>query len=291
MPKIALNDIQVAWAPKALHRALAESSAAFGWTASSDEVAELQRARLDATRRGTVIHLGELDYSAGQKAGTSGLALLKAGVARSPFEGPWIVDATTTFSRGQAPMGICAIVRPEAHPIWTIWEASLTRTGLLFLWSRARFDVQTGGLWPEAEVAGFAKSDGGTKPAAERFAAVINTTFAAVAVLNTRGVGWRSVRSETRRSGKVRRVGHHKVASPYFTTLREGARDGAAGADEGAARRGPRPHLRRGHIRTLSDRVVWVRDCLVGVHDSEAAPAFLERTAYRTPTANVDGCA
>lgn len=97
-----------------------------------------------------------------------------------------------------------------------------------------------------------------------------------VSILNTKGVGWESVPTKAR-SNKVYRAGYHKPSATYFTALRSYQKGDSKATGTGKS---PKPHYRRGHMRTLpSGEKTWVNACLVNVANEDEMP-FMRR-AYK----------
>lgn len=236
-----------------------------------------------AARTGRVVDIGTMSYADSRRSAETGYTMLGSGHIRHPFDHVWIILGETTFNRKTTkPQSTLVIARPGAdHPHSMEFAEGTIADGNVMIWYLAKMDAgrRLEVLYDshDPEMRELTSEVMGYEQAMQQYAVGINTVLAAVAVCNTRGIAFNRIRPErgTKRPRKAGYIRFH--TGPYFTALNAPVRERQSAGTHAS----PKPHIRRGHVRTLhSGQQVWIREQLIGVR-SEHELAFVEtRRAY-----------
>lgn len=247
-------------------------------------------ATLDRLRSAEYFNFTELDFDVLHSEALRAEELIALGLLRLPYTNT-IFNIVATEQNANAKDGYFVIASQNETLIEMImYRVTLESTALnrsfltAFAWIRIdtrairRGEPGNAGSPLLVSQRWVGHPDSGEKILNEEMTRTVQSVFAALLILNTKKVeasqspdskAWQGI---TRSGDKPCLVTTVK-AGEYFRAL-----------NESTARAGPRPHLRRGHIRRLaSGEQTWVRDCVVGavMSDKGTTLDYIPRTEYK----------
>jgi len=213
---------------------------------------------IESALTGRVFDLGKQDPQSFIDTAYLGMELFQEGIASLPFQEPWLV----TF-QSKENLHRYSVLVFYTHEIGEVCAISFTheREGFLIIGITVFSDKDMEPIRQSSE---------------DETVSMRSVIYNLVSVLNTKGVGWQTTPPKAK-GKRVYRAGYHKPDNNYFTALRSYQRGDSRDTGDGKS---PRPHYRRGHMRTLpSGDKTWVNACLVNVKSEDDMP-FMRQT-YR----------
>lgn len=240
----------------------------------SSEAAERHSEKLNqAVKAGRVFEIGSMDYDTSMKTAVNGLRILRSGLVDWPFSTSFVVVSKVTFSPEVDQERIIATADLSTPGVIRVSECAVTKQNYILCFSVADFELDEDSFTVTPKIDSLV-GEFGIRPDAGNYVVPFNVCLSLLSIVNTRGVEHRKRPAKKKKSPVV----HVFKTGEYFTAMKSDSRPHAEGDK---SRKGPRPHVRRGHVRTFSDgRKIWIRDTLVGTRSEDDISWEERRISY-----------